>query len=280
MSNVGISLLAFAYLQGYAKVDPQKSASKFKSLMRNFLIVSKVTEQSKVVIKFTDSILDTVNILLNLQVGDTSRLEHVKRMILEDKPLYSSDRQYVSNLANIYIDYQTKTEDVADNAKTELAKCNNCGTGIPRLAKYCNLCGARQKREYSDIIKIAKRYNPLQVISRPNSYQTLAIIGGLTAMIPVLFIVARMDPLLEAINYETEMDLSEMAGFFVFLGIISSVLSAMSIGVTFLVKNPRKVGRILFFMSFGILTSSIMIGVVGFFFILLASNIAYKKRHY
>ncbi len=248
--------------------------------MRNFLIVSKVTEQSKVVIKFTDSILDTVNILLNLQVGDTSRLEHVKRMILEDKPLYSSDRQYVSNLANIYIDYQTKTEDVADNAKTELAKCNNCGTGIPRLAKYCNLCGARQKREYSDIIKIAKRYNPLQVISRPNSYQTLAIIGGLTAMIPVLFIVARMDPLLEAINYETEMDLSEMAGFFVFLGIISSVLSAMSIGVTFLVKNPRKVGRILFFMSFGILTSSIMIGVVGFFFILLASNIAYKKRHY
>jgi len=29
MSNAGISLLVFAYLHGYAKVDPQKSASKF-----------------------------------------------------------------------------------------------------------------------------------------------------------------------------------------------------------------------------------------------------------
>ncbi|HEY4680851.1 MAG TPA: zinc ribbon domain-containing protein [Nitrosarchaeum sp.] len=245
--------------------------------MRNFLIVSVITEQSKVVIKFTGSILDTVNVLLNLQVGDMSRLEHVKRMILEDKPLYSSDQQYVNSLAATYIaDYQT------DEAQPVLVNCRNCSTSIPKSAQYCTLCGTRQKREYTnyDISKIAKRYNPLQIISRPNSYQTLAIIGGLTAMIPVLFILARMDPLLEAINYETGRDISGLAGIFIFLGIVSSTLSAISIAVTFVVKNPKKAGRILFFTAFGVLATSVLIGVVGFVFILLASNVAYKKRHY
>jgi hypothetical protein len=231
------------------------------------------------VIKFTDSILDTVNILLNLQVGDISRLEHVKKMILEDKPLYSSDQQYVNSLAATYIaDYQAKTDEV----QPVLVNCRNCSTSIPKSAKYCTLCGTRQKREYTsyDISKIAKRYNPLQIISKPNSYQTLAIIGGLTAMIPVLFILARMDPLLEAINYETGRDISEMAGAFIFLGILSSTLSVISIAVTFVVKNPKKAGRILFFTAFGVLVTSVLIGVVGFVFILLASNVAYKKRHY
>lgn len=99
-------------------------------------------------------------------------------------------------------------------------------------------------------------------------------------MIPVLFILARLDPLLDAINYETGRDISSLAGVFIFLGIISSILSVMSIGVTFLVRNPKKVGRVLFFTAFAILITSILIGVVGFVFILIASNVAYKKRHY
>lgn len=269
-----------AYLQGYAKVDPLIVSFQIfhKSKCRNFLIAIKITEQSKVVIKFTDSILDKVNILLNLQVGDTSRLEHVKKMILEDKPLYSSDKQYVENLASMYInDNQEKTE----SEESVLVNCRNCSTAIPRSAKFCTLCGTSQKREYNnfDITRIVK-YNPFHLISRPNSYQTLAIVGGLTAMIPILFIMARMDPLLEAINYETGMDLSEMAGGFLFLGSLSSILSAMAIAVTFVIKNPKKVGRILFFAAFAILASSILIGIVGFFFILFASKVAYKKRGY
>lgn len=229
-------------------------------------------------IKFTDSVLDTVNILLNLEVGDTSRLEHVKKMILEDKPLYTSDQQYVNSLAIIHIqDYQTKI----DVEQPILVNCRNCSTGIPQSAKYCTLCGTRQDREYKhSITRITKKYNPLQIISRPNSYQTLAIIGGLAVMIPVLFILARMDPLLDAINYETGRDISGLAGIFIFLGMFSSILSAISIAITFLIKNPKKVGRILFFISFAILITSIGLGGVGFVFILIASNVAYKKRHY
>lgn len=238
----------------------------------------RITEKPKVVIKITESFLDTVDILLNLQVGDLSRLEHVKRMIQENKPLYTSDEKYVENLAKIYI----KDHEIVETKSPKLINCRNCSTSIAEDAKFCTLCGTRQERVFQNynVTKIVKRYNPLQFISRPNSYQSLAIIGGLVAIIPVLFIVARMEPLLEAINYETGMDLSGLATVFISLGVISSILSAIAIGITFLVKNPKKVGRMLFFIAFGILATSILIGIVGFVVILISSNVAYKKRHY
>ncbi|EPA06453.1 hypothetical protein BG20_I0477 [Candidatus Nitrosarchaeum limnium BG20] len=99
-------------------------------------------------------------------------------------------------------------------------------------------------------------------------------------MIPVLFIVARLDPLLAAIEFDTGRDLSEIAGLFIALGIISSTLSIFTVIVTFVIKNPKKVGKILFFMAFAILASSVLIGVVGVVFILISSKNAYKKRHY
>jgi len=238
----------------------------------------RITEKPKVVIKITESFLDTVNILLNLQVGDLSRLEHIKRMILEKKPLYTSDEKYVENLAFTYIkDHQTE-----EIEQPKLINCHNCSTSIAEDAKFCTLCGTRQERTFKNynMTKMVKRYNPIQFISIPNSYQNLAIIGGLMAMIPVLFIVARMEPLLDAINYETGSDLSGLITVFISLGIISSILSAIAIAITFLIKNPKKIGRILFFIAFAILATSIMIGVVGFIVILISSNVAYKKRHY
>lgn len=237
-----------------------------------------IIEKLKVVIKITESFLETVNILLNLQVGDISRLEHIKRMILENKPLYTSDEKYVENLASTYIkDHQIK------EAKTpKLINCRNCSTSIIEDAKFCTLCGTRQERTFQNysITKIVKKYNPIQFLSKPNSYQSIAIIGGLMAIIPVLFIVARMEPLLYAINYETGRDISGLAPVFIALGIISTILSVVAIAITFLVKNPKKVGRMLFFIAFGVLGTSIMIGVVGFVVILISSNVAYKKRHY
>jgi hypothetical protein len=200
-------------------------------------------------------------------------------MILEEKPLYTSDKQYVQNLANTYIKNNQKTNFEQSDM---LVNCRNCSTSIPKTAKYCTLCGTRQKREYNsfDIVKIVKKYNPFELFSRPNSYQTLAIIGGLTAMIPIMFIISRIDPLLEAINYEMGRDISEMAGVFMFLGALSSILSAFAVAIVFVVKNPKRVGRILFFVAFAILVTSIITGVVGFVFILFASKVAYKKRYY
>lgn len=243
--------------------------------MRNFLIVFLITEQTKVVIKITNSLLDTIDILLDLQVGDTSRLEHIKKMILENKQLYVSDQQYVQSLA---ITYNIGDQKKIDNPEQiKLINCRTCSSSIPESANYCTLCGSRQNRDNQSIVK---KFNPLTFIPKPKSYQSLAIIGALTAMIPVLFIVARLDPLLAAIEFDTGRDLSEIAGLFIALGIISSTLSIFAVIVTFLIKNPKKIGRVLFFMAFGILASSVLIGVVGVVFILISSKNAYKKRHY
>lgn len=229
-------------------------------------------------IKFTDSFLDKVNILLNLQVGDASRLEHIKNMISEEKPIYTTDKQFVENLAGTYIkDHQPMT-DVKQSE--ELINCRNCSTSIFKSANYCTLCGTRQKREINSNITKLGKYNPIQFVSRPNSYQALAIIGGLSAMLPVLFIVARMNLLLLEINYDTGNNISEWAGVFIFLGILSSVMSTAVMVIVFRVKNSMRVGRILFFMAFGILATSILVGIVGFIIILLASKVAYKKRRY
>jgi len=237
-----------------------------------------ITKQTKVVIKFTDSFLDKVNILLNLQVGDALRLEHIKNMISEGKPIYTTDKQFVENLAGMYIKDHQPMIDIKQSE--EWINCRNCSTSIFKSAKYCTLCGIRQKREINSNITKLGKYNPIQLVSRPNSYQTLAIIGGLSVMLPVLFIVARMNPLLLEINYDTGYNISEWAGVFIFLGILSSVMSMAVMVIVFRVKNSMRVGRILFFMAFGILATSILVGIVGFTFILLASKAAYKKRHY
>jgi len=243
--------------------------------MRNFLIVIAITEQTKVVIKFTDSFLETIDILLDLQVGNASRLEHIKKMILDNKPLYKSDEQYIQSLSITYnIGYQKKPT-VEEQSK--MINCRTCSSSISESAKYCPLCGTGQKRrEYH----ITEKINPLHLIPKLRSYQILTIVGALTAMIPILFIVARMEPLLLAIEYETGRDISSMAGIFVSLGTVSSALSIIAVTITFVIKNPKKVGRSLFFVSFAILLSSIFIGIVGFIIILIASKNAYNKRHY
>lgn len=227
-------------------------------------------------IEVSDSFLDTIEMLINLKVGDTARLEHVKNMILEEKPLYVSDRHYVENLAKNYnIEYQ-KTE---DNRPDVLVNCRHCSTSIPITAKYCTLCGTNQKREYS-YSTIVKKYNPLQIIPKPNSYQILVICGGLAVMIPVLFIMSRIDVLLESIYNDTGRNVLGMAGILLFLGTFSSLLSIFAMIITFVIKNPKKVGRVLFFVSFAILLTSVFVGIVGVVFILIASRVAYKKRHY
>ena len=227
----------------------------------------------------TNSFLGMVTSLLELQVGDVSRLEHIKKTILENKSLYASDQRYVENLAIKYnISNSTKTDE-SDKGKFTI-KCHRCNADISVSATYCSSCGVRKDFEQKETRTLIKKYSPLHILHVPKSYQILATMGGLTVILPVLFIVSRIDPLLIAINYETGSDISELAGVFIFLGVFSSVLSAISIVITFVVKNSKKVGKVLFFMSFAILITSILIGVVGFVLLLLASNFAYKKRYY
>src|SRR3972149_453680 len=113
-----------------------------------------------------------------------------------------------------------------------------------------------------------------------NSYQLLAIIGGLFALIPSLVAIYTIERILFSLESYTGRDLSGFTNLFIAAGIATSVLCIFVIAISFLIKKPKKVGKILFFVSFAILIISLGVGVVGFALILLAGIVALQRRHY
>lgn len=99
-------------------------------------------------------------------------------------------------------------------------------------------------------------------------------------MIPSLAAVYYIDRILFSIESYTGRDLSGFTSLFVTAGILTAVLCIFVIVISFLIKKPKKIGKILFFISFPILIISLGVGVVGFALILLAGIVALQRRHY
>jgi len=230
------------------------------------------------------TLLEQIENLLNNNMGDSSRLEHIKKSITENKKIYNSDIQYVEELETKMTEKITKrpTEHHQDDFSI---LCWNCKKGLVQSSKFCSFCGVRQDQKDSKFIQCLSRQirqenNPLKIISNFHSYQILAIIGGLAGMIPILIATSNIDRILEIINFYTGRDLSGFVDGFRAFGIISIGLCFFAVVVSFVIKKSKKVGRILFFLSFMILFFSLMVGVAGFAIILFAAIMALKKRRY
>lgn len=128
--------------------------------------------------------------------------------------------------------------------------------------------------------RLKQEYGPLKIVSIFHSYQILVIIGGLAGMIPILIAISNMDLILEIIDFYTGRDLSGFVGGFRALGIISTGLCFFAIVISFVIKKSKRVGRILFFLSFMILIFSLLVGITGFVILLSASIMALKNRRY
>ena len=116
------------------------------------------------------SLLDQVDILIKMKVGDPYRLEHIKLMLKQKRTVYGSDRVYLDHLIDEYVE-QIKTqkklskisddvpfeetpetitskEDVeGDYEEDELVElehiyCWKCGKSIPVNSKFCLDCGS------------------------------------------------------------------------------------------------------------------------------------------
>ena len=113
------------------------------------------------------SLLDQVNILIKMKVGDPYRLEHIKLMLKQKRTVYGSDRAYLDHLIHDYIE-QVKTqkklakirgedpyeedsetmvseediEDEDDVVEMEHIYCWKCGKSIPVNSKFCLDCGS------------------------------------------------------------------------------------------------------------------------------------------
>ena len=229
------------------------------------------------------TLLEKIENLLNNNMGDSSRLEHIKKSIAENKKIYNSDIQYVE-LEIKKMERLTENSTKHNPVDFDI-NCWNCKKGLVQSSKFCSFCGVRQDKEDSRFIpelsrRVKQEYNPLKIISNFHSYQILVVIGGLAGMVPILIATSNMDRILEIIDFYTGRDLSGFIGGFRALGIISTGLCFFAIVVSFVIKKSKKVGRILFFLSFLILIFSLMVGMAGFVIILSASIMALKKRRY
>ena len=166
------------------------------------------------------SLLDQVNILIKMKVGDPYRLEHIKLMLKQKRTVYGSDRAYLDKLIHEYIE-QVKTQkklskirgenpfeedsenilseeniDENDVIEMQYIYCWKCGKSIPVNSKFCLECGSDVKNpEVKEDVDKSPDKSPDTIIEKKsNNGNTkniiivigilgiLAIIGGAVAM--------------------------------------------------------------------------------------------------
>ena len=210
-----------------------------------------------------------------------SRLTHIKNSIVEKKKVYNSDIEYVESL--IDANFEKNEQPTNDLEKTTSFNCPKCGNTILQSSNFCSFCGIPQQK-YFDAEVFSSRFSsrafPFRFHIGINFYQILAILGGLAALIPSLVAVYTIQRILISLESYTGRDLSGFTNLFIAAGIAASVLCIFVIAISFLIKKPKKVGKILFFVSFAILIISLGVGVIGFALILLAGIVALQRRHY
>ena len=161
------------------------------------------------------SLLDQVNILIKMKVGDPYRLEHIKLMLKQKRTVYGSDRAYLDHLIHDYIE-EVKTQkklsklrgedpfkessetitseekiedDHKEDEREELVElehiyCWKCGKSIPVNSKFCLDCGSDIKNPEVKEDPVEKI--PSEIIEKKsnngNKKNTLIVIGVLVIL--------------------------------------------------------------------------------------------------
>jgi len=93
-------------------------------------------------------VVDEVNSLLKLGVGDPYRLEHIKQTYIQNRKIWITDENYLQRLREKYLvkhnsDIQTDDEIVFENEpeNKETIHCWKCGKKGPLGANFCMICG-------------------------------------------------------------------------------------------------------------------------------------------
>ncbi|QLH03217.1 hypothetical protein C5F47_06480 [Nitrosopumilus cobalaminigenes] len=91
-------------------------------------------------------VVDEVNALLKLGVGDAYRLEHIKQSFIQNKNIWVTDENYLKRLREKYLVKQaieTDDEIVFENEpeNKETIHCWKCGKQTPLSANFCMICG-------------------------------------------------------------------------------------------------------------------------------------------
>ena len=93
-------------------------------------------------------IIDEVNSLLKLGVGDPYLLEHIKQTYIQNHKIWITDENYLKRLREKYLikhtsDVETDNEIIFENEldDKETIHCWKCGKKGPLGANFCMICG-------------------------------------------------------------------------------------------------------------------------------------------
>ncbi|QLH06578.1 zinc-ribbon domain-containing protein [Nitrosopumilus ureiphilus] len=127
-------------------------------------------------------IVDEVNALLKLGVGDAYRLEHIKQAYIENKTIWVTDQNYLQRMKEKYLIKQQSDshldvdENMEDDSKNkETIHCWKCGKKTPLGANFCMLCG-------SSLFEVGSNHN-IQQEKTPNSINQLK---GRSLKLPIM----------------------------------------------------------------------------------------------
>ena len=128
-------------------------------------------------------LLDKVNKLLNLRVGDHGRLEHIKDSLEKKKQLYVSDKTYLQNLLKKHALENSIPDKIQPKNKSEKPK-----TSIPKKEIHKKIISNEDNN--TDYVKIPVGIRILSILSYV--FGILFIIAGIVmlALIPMLIDLA------------------------------------------------------------------------------------------
>ncbi|ABX13084.1 zinc-ribbon domain-containing protein [Nitrosopumilus maritimus] len=92
-------------------------------------------------------VVDDVNALLNLGVGDAYRLEHIKQAYIQNKSIWNADKNYLQKMVDKYLikhsNLESDSAEIEDESENEeQIHCWKCGKKTTLGANFCMVCGA------------------------------------------------------------------------------------------------------------------------------------------
>ena len=139
-------------------------------------------------------IVNALNALLKLGVGDPYRLEHIKQAYIQNKTIWDTDQNYLERLRDKYLfrlipKPQNDTHEDSTTSEPEpqdFIHCWHCGSKNPLVGNFCMVCGYTLfevgKSEHPDSEKIS-RY------ASQSKQKTISKKIPIMIVIPVLILV-------------------------------------------------------------------------------------------
>ena len=138
----------------------------------------------------SSDVVDEVNALLKLGVGDPYRLEHIKQTYIQNHKIWITDENYLKRLREKYLVKHTSdvTSDeniVFENESedNETIHCWKCGKKGPLGANFCMVCG-------TSLFEVGSNPQPVvETTSSKNYTKSISLKTPILIGIPVLILI-------------------------------------------------------------------------------------------